>query len=70
LASVFGGRDTVRDVKLTVTMQFIILMIVLVSSIAGAFFWDLPNIIVSLVNLTFGYYFGSAQSDTPPDRPA
>lgn len=59
-----------RDVKLTVTMQFTILMLVLLSSIAGSFYWNLPNIIVSLVNLTFGYYFGSSQSNTPPDKPA
>lgn len=56
--------------KYTEWLQWIMVIFVLCATIYTAIKEAKTDIIFNLCTLTFGYYFGSTQSNPPPDKPA
>lgn len=56
--------------KYTEWLQWLMVVLVLIATIYTAIKESKTDIIFNLCTLTFGYYFGSNQSNTPPDNPA
>jgi hypothetical protein len=59
-----------KQSKYTEWLQWIMVILVLLSAIYTALKEGKTDIIFNLCTLTFGYYFGSTQSNIPPDRQA
>lgn len=56
--------------RYTEWLQWVMVLIVLLATVYVSLIERKTDFLFNLCTLTFGYYFGSNQSNTPPDLPA